>query len=316
MFTSHPFSMAGRLNTNICFFKGDFFLTIFFKCLLSHGEEVGLLVGVKNKNLGKDTVMNNRYSVALIIAMICFVSANIYGKGDCSRPEEVTAISGNCFIRLNWSPVDGATSYAVYIGPVRIAVTQTPFYTHETGCVYCFECPPATYSVSAICDNTESARTYSEPVQRPCYPSLDAVGSFDQCDHILINWNVAGSWDEGAFDIYRSIYQDGPSTAILIGSTMNNYYYDVQAISGVVYYYWVVGISMDGCLIQDDTLGLHDCVEVECDSDINNDSVTDVNDLLVVVAQWGTPGSADVNSDGTVNVSDLLIVIDNWGPCE
>jgi hypothetical protein len=97
---------------------------------------------------------------------------------------------------------------------------------------------------------------------------------------------------------------------------MNNYYYDVQAISGVVYYYWVVGISMDGCLIQDDTLGLHDCVEVECDSDINNDSVTDVNDLLVVVAQWGTPGSADVNNDGTVNVSDLLIVIDNWGPCE
>jgi hypothetical protein len=53
-----------------------------------------------------------------------------------------------------------------------------------------------------------------------------------------------------------------------------------------------------------------------CESDISGDGFVNVNDLLVVIDQWGQLNSpADLNFDGTVNVSDLLIVIDNWGPC-
>ena len=39
--------------------------------------------------------------------------------------------------------------------------------------------------------------------------------------------------------------------------------------------------------------------------------------LLIVLGYWGnnTP-EADLNFDGIVNVNDLLILIGNWGPCE
>jgi len=48
--------------------------------------------------------------------------------------------------------------------------------------------------------------------------------------------------------------------------------------------------------------------------DTNGDGIVNVEDLLIVLAQWGTSGpEGDVNSDGLVNVSDLLIILANWG---
>jgi len=53
-----------------------------------------------------------------------------------------------------------------------------------------------------------------------------------------------------------------------------------------------------------------------CPADINGNGLVDVNDVLVVVAQWGTEGpQGDINRDGIVNVLDLLITIDLFGPC-
>ena len=55
---------------------------------------------------------------------------------------------------------------------------------------------------------------------------------------------------------------------------------------------------------------------IEC-PDINGDGYVNVNDLLVVIDQWGlTDSPADLNFDGIVDVSDLLIVVGNWGECE
>jgi len=53
--------------------------------------------------------------------------------------------------------------------------------------------------------------------------------------------------------------------------------------------------------------------------DLNGDGVVDVNDLLIVITQWGAcPASpamctGDANHDSVVDVNDLLIVITNWG---
>ena len=56
--------------------------------------------------------------------------------------------------------------------------------------------------------------------------------------------------------------------------------------------------------------------DCECLSDVNGDGVVNVNDLLMVVANWGTAGPvADVNFDGVVGVDDMLVVIDTFGPC-
>jgi len=51
-------------------------------------------------------------------------------------------------------------------------------------------------------------------------------------------------------------------------------------------------------------------------SDINQDGVVDVSDLLAVIGGWGpcpSPCPVDVNSDGITNVEDLLEVIGHWG---
>lgn len=68
----------------------------------------------------------------------------------------------------------------------------------------------------------------------------------------------------------------------------------------------IIGPFVDG---GDNTL----CV---CPPDINGNGTVDVNDVLVIVAQWNTSGpQADVNQDGIVDVTDLLITLEDYGPC-
>ena len=62
-------------------------------------------------------------------------------------------------------------------------------------------------------------------------------------------------------------------------------------------------------------IGYNYCNEVACEGDVDGNNAVGVGDILAVIAQWGTSGSADVNDDGEVNVTDLLIVVANWGPC-
>ena len=59
------------------------------------------------------------------------------------------------------------------------------------------------------------------------------------------------------------------------------------------------------------------CDSSDCSSDINSDGVTNVNDLLEVVGEWGNGATspADIDANGYVGVGDVLAVIDGWGPC-
>jgi len=59
------------------------------------------------------------------------------------------------------------------------------------------------------------------------------------------------------------------------------------------------------------------CEDEPCDGDVNGDTMVTVDDLLLVIGQWGCTGvcTADVNNDGIVNVEDLLVVIGGWGDC-
>jgi 1,4-alpha-glucan branching enzyme len=51
-----------------------------------------------------------------------------------------------------------------------------------------------------------------------------------------------------------------------------------------------------------------------CPSDLDGDGAVGVDDLLAVIASWGTPG-ADVTGDGLTNVDDLLAIIGAFGDC-
>ncbi len=51
-------------------------------------------------------------------------------------------------------------------------------------------------------------------------------------------------------------------------------------------------------------------------SDTNSDALVDRNDVLAVVAAWGSDDpDADVDSDGLVGVFDLITVLASWGHC-
>lgn len=53
-----------------------------------------------------------------------------------------------------------------------------------------------------------------------------------------------------------------------------------------------------------------------CPGDLDENEVTEINDLLLVLSFWGNDdGNGDIDGDGVTNVTDLLIVIDTWGPC-
>jgi len=77
----------------------------------------------------------------------------------------------------------------------------------------------------------------------------------------------------------------------------------------------------DVCDIADETStdwngnGIPD--DCECLADVNSDGNVNVNDIDILIGNWGSSTNiGDINYDGIVDVSDLLIVIGNWGPCE
>ncbi|MHC4992968.1 MAG: hypothetical protein ACYTGC_18495 [Planctomycetota bacterium] len=59
-------------------------------------------------------------------------------------------------------------------------------------------------------------------------------------------------------------------------------------------------------------------IVVGCPADANGDDVVNVDDLLLVLLDWGQEGqlTGDVTDDLIVNVDDLLLVLLAWGPCE
>ncbi len=52
-----------------------------------------------------------------------------------------------------------------------------------------------------------------------------------------------------------------------------------------------------------------------CTADLTGDGGVTVDDLLIVIANFGTTGG-DTNGDGTTDVNDILEIVQHWGPCQ
>ena len=53
-----------------------------------------------------------------------------------------------------------------------------------------------------------------------------------------------------------------------------------------------------------------------CIADIFEDGAVTIEDLLILLAQYGTPGpAADIDGNGIVNIEDLLLLVGTWGIC-
>ena len=55
--------------------------------------------------------------------------------------------------------------------------------------------------------------------------------------------------------------------------------------------------------------------ECQRQADFDDDGVVNVNDVLILIGQFGGPGSADLDGDGVVDSDDLLWVLASWGDC-
>jgi hypothetical protein len=58
-------------------------------------------------------------------------------------------------------------------------------------------------------------------------------------------------------------------------------------------------------------------VSLPCPTDLDDDGDTDFNDILIVLSNWGTDGTAGGDSDenGTVDFNDLILLLSAFGPC-
>jgi hypothetical protein len=56
-----------------------------------------------------------------------------------------------------------------------------------------------------------------------------------------------------------------------------------------------------------------------CPGDLDNSTVVNIDDLLLVIQLWGATGipaaPADVDNNGVVGIDDLLAIIGSWGEC-
>ena len=60
--------------------------------------------------------------------------------------------------------------------------------------------------------------------------------------------------------------------------------------------------------------------ELDCRWDLDGNGITDFQDLLILLAQWGpcVPGQFcewDFDFDGVAGFSELLVILAQWGPC-
>ena len=141
-------------------------------------------------------------------------------------------------------------------------------------------------------------------------------GDFDACVipagsqvPCTVNLSTAGTGTGGTND--GDPYEGTGTTPIVLDPTN---WWSAQTGSGTVS---LTESSVQGVVI----VRLYPCITppgTTCDFDLSHNGTVDVDDLLLIVFDWGCAGSCigDANGDGIVNVQDLADLIRNWGPCQ
>ncbi|MAB82618.1 MAG: hypothetical protein CMJ24_04170 [Phycisphaerae bacterium] len=129
------------------------------------------------------------------------------------------------------------------------------------------------------------------------------------------DWPVTRS--NGAISWNTDSFEDDPNANAIRWSTMYTFGFDADAPptdDTADLSLWRTGTIES---IEGDVRSPNNDCEVLCASDINADLLVNVNDLLIVIANWGTTGNhyADISGDQVVGVDDLLRVISFWGAC-
>ena len=190
--------------------------------------------------------------------------------------------------------------------------------------------------ISATALATASA-TVAGPIDCQFAEQAKLVAS-DGASHDAFGWSVSisddtaviGAWgdaDNGSDSGSAYVYErqgDGSwlETAKLTaadGASGDWFGYSVAIAVDVA----VIGARRDDHNSGSDSGSAYGYARCECNGDIAGpdgpgvpDGVVGIDDLLAVVAYWGSSGpEGDVGGDGFVDADDLLAVLAAWGPC-
>jgi hypothetical protein len=129
----------------------------------------------------------------------------------------------------------------------------------------------------------------------PTIPGLDAIG-FECGASLAVGYTIANMNEQlilARTADGQEIFFDFPCAGPTYGS---DYLMEVAVVD-----------TFEECFPVEDT----------CPWDLNGDDFVGINDLLVLLANWGpNPGHpADFNGDDFVGINDLLALLANWGNC-
>lgn len=120
---------------------------------------------------------------------------------------------------------------------------------------------------------------------------------------------------------WNTLWQHGSTVT---DSTWNLQSIDISAYADdqpEVYLRWTLGptdgsVTFAGWYIDDVQIWAVEPAD-SCPTDLNGDGVTDVADMLLLLANWGACDDCvgDLNDDGVVDVADMLLLLAQWGDC-
>jgi hypothetical protein len=208
------------------------------------------------------------------------------------------------------------TSVAIATGRIAVsAYTEDPNGITNAGSVYIFDNVEGTWSEKTKLYASDAGEydEYGWKIAINEEGDMIAVGSirYEDPEFDLM-------YDQGAVYLYRNIDQSWEEIQQLTRSNHNEW----DLFGGGVALSCdslSVGISRDDSSQLDAGSALiyrYLTQESNCVGDLNNDGFINIDDLLQLVANWGSPGPiGDINYDCNVDVKDLLILIQGWGTC-
>ena len=146
-------------------------------------------------------------------------------------------------------------------------------------------------------------------------------------------WSTAVADKPTVASVIPDVSGDGINDLVVGTLFSDNYTYFLDGADGSILQSANFGTPVDSITVLPDIVGdgswelvaggrngMIKCVSGGLDAlvlhpaDINEDGYVNVDDLLLVISQWGMTGSsADISGDGIVGVDDLLMVIAGWG---
>ena len=202
------------------------------------------------------------------------------------------------------------------------------------------DAPEVTELAGEVIDHSNASFLYAEDIDWYVYDIAFEAGTGVQSFNVwLFNYGFDGSQSLLEIDSVTTpdppIVFNGVSTNV-VGSipALMSFEIDTDAVTPDTYTSFLpISVSDEDLLGETTNISML-TVRVEitgsqadpCPADLaggkaGGDGVVDVNDLLVMIANWGlsdTPADItgpDGTPDGTVDIADLLALIAAWGPC-